>query len=394
MSFRLGVFSGDIYRRERGVVSTDVAFIRFVAGLAPRVRELVVFGRLDPEPALGTNPLPGEVRFVPLPTYRRLTDFGAVLRARRGSRRTFEHELGQLDAVWAFGPHPLAFDLVRQAQRRAVAVFLGVRQDFPRYARYRLGGVHRLWGIPAAAVLDRAFCRLARRLPTVVVGEGTAQRYGRGDAPVLVTGFSLVRDEEIVSSEEALAKNWGGELRVLSVGRLEPEKNPLMLPAVVAGLRGRDKRWRLTVAGEGPLRPELERRAVTLDVADAVEIRGYVPHGPALLELYRSSHVFLHVSRTEGLPQVLFEAEAAGLPIVATDVGGVARALGDGTRGLLVLPGDTNAVVDALDRLRGDVALRQRLIVNGLEHVRTETMDEQLDRLLVFFRTHLARARS
>ena len=55
-----------------------------------------------------------------------------------------------------------------------------------------------------------------------------------------------------------------------------------------------------------------------------------MPLRDGLLALYRSAHVLLHVSWTEGLPQVLFEAFAAGLPVVATDVGGVAEAAGDG----------------------------------------------------------------
>ena len=65
---------------------------------------------------------------------------------------------------------------------------------------------------------------------------------------------------------------------------------------------------------------------------------GYVPIDGGLLDLYRSSHAFLHVSWTEGLPQTLFEAFASGLPVVATAVGGVPAAVGDAA--LLVEPGD------------------------------------------------------
>src|SRR5262249_54859450 len=56
------------------------------------------------------------------------------------------------------------------------------------------------------------------------------------------------------------------------------------------------------------------------------ELLGYVPLDDGLLDVYRTSHVFLHVSWTEGLPQVLFEASAAGTPVVATDTGGVGAA--------------------------------------------------------------------
>jgi glycosyltransferase involved in cell wall biosynthesis len=101
--------------------------------------------------------------------------------------------------------------------------------------------------------------------------------------------------------------------------------------------------------------------------------------------------VFLHVSLTEGLPQVLFEAHAAGTPVVATDVGGVRAALEDGALGLLVPPSDARAAADAIVRVERDEALRRRLVVAGLAHARRETIDAQLDRIVEFFRANLSR---
>jgi glycosyltransferase involved in cell wall biosynthesis len=84
------------------------------------------------------------------------------------------------------------------------------------------------------------------------------------------------------------------------------------------------------------------------------------------------------------LPQVLFEAKAAGLPIVATDVGGVSAALGDGAAGLLIPPDAAAAGAHALEALRDDPDLRERLIEAALSTVTTETMEAQLDRLTQF----------
>ena len=81
----------------------------------------------------------------------------------------------------------------------------------------------------------------------------------------------------------------------------------------------------------------MEERLRELGVADHADLLGYVPIDGGLLDLYRSSHAFLHVSWTEGLPQTLFEAFASGLPVVATAVGGVPAAVGDAA--LLVEPG-------------------------------------------------------
>jgi glycosyltransferase involved in cell wall biosynthesis len=85
---------------------------------------------------------------------------------------------------------------------------------------------------------------------------------------------------------------------------------------------------------------------------------------------------------------VLFEAQAAGLPIVATDVGGVAAALGNGERGLLIPPADAAAAAHACERLRRDPQLRDRLIQTGLEFARAESIEAQLERLLPFLQAH------
>jgi glycosyltransferase involved in cell wall biosynthesis len=172
---------------------------------------------------------------------------------------------------------------------------------------------------------------------------------------------------------------------VLSVSRLDAEKNPLLLLDVISGLRRRDERWRLVVAGHGPLREQMELRIAELGLDGAVELPGEVPNGPELWGLYRRSQVFLHVSFTEGLPQVLFEAQAAGIPIVATAVGGVPEALAGGDAGLLIPPADPEAAIAALERVAADEELRRRLVTAAHENVGRETLEAQLDRLAAFF---------
>jgi glycosyltransferase involved in cell wall biosynthesis len=241
-----------------------------------------------------------------------------------------------------------------------------------------------------AYALDRGFRLLARRAGTVAIGEDLARGYSGGRAPVLSTGFSLIREQEIVDLDEALAKPWdGGELRLLSVGRLDPEKNPLLLIEALGRLRSVDPRWRLTIAGDGVLRSALEAEVRRLELGDAVELLGDVSNGPELWRLYRQTHLFLHVSFTEGLPQVLYEAHAAGIPVVATAVGGVPSALAHGETGLLIPPGDVDAAVAAVTRVAADEPYRRRLISRGLSSAHRETLEAQLDRTVSFFRMQL-----
>jgi len=390
---RLGIYADLVYSARDDSIFTDEAVIRFLIGLRDCVGELTLLGRLAPEPADGPYLLPSDARFTALPYYSSVADVRGLAGAARRSCAIFQRELDSLDAVWIFGPHPLSLLFVALARSKRKPVFLGVRQDFPSYIAGRLpAGPMWRWAMPAAWSAEWTYRRLARRYPTVVVGEDLARKYRAEDGPVLATGFSLIQSEDVVAPEEALEKPWTGELRILSVSRLDPEKNPTLLPEILAGLLEANDGWRMAIAGDGPMAGDVRARAEELGVSDALELLGYVPNGPRLQAEYRRSHAFAHVSFTEGLPQVIFEAQAAGLPIVATDVGGVAAALGQGETGLLVPANDSGAMAAALERLRGDESIRRRFIERGIQRARNETMDVQLDRISVFLRHHAALA--
>lgn len=385
---RVGVFADLVYREDADGLSTDVPFITFLLAMAARVDEVVLFGRKDPRPGRAPYRLSGtNTRLVALPHYPSVRHLGQLLRARRGAIEAVRGALDGVDVLWLFGPHPLSLSMQRVAAGRGVPVVLGVRQDLPRYIRGRLP--NRAWRavMPGVHGLELAYRRLSRRLPTVVVGEDVARRYGDGRAPVLPIVVSLVADGDIVAVDEALGRSWTGELTALSVGRLDPEKNPLLLADIDARIRAGATRWHLTVAGSGPLAGELARRAPD------IRLEGHVAQGPALQALYRGSHAFLHVSLTEGVPQVLYEAMAAGLPIVATDVGGVRAALDGGRLGLLMPPARADLAAAALQRLGEDVELRGRLISSGIEHAREHTIDRELDRVVAFLAEAVAAGR-
>jgi len=376
---RLAVYNDYRFWRADGRVWTERAFIVFVGALAGRVDRLVMPGRLHPGEGRGElahYPLPENIEFVPLPWYSSLASPLAVLGAMLGSLRAFWRALDEVDAVWLLGPHPSCFAFAALATLRGRKVALGVRQDLPAYTRNRHPDRRAIQ--LAAAGLEAGWRMLARFLPTVVVGPDLARRYRRARR-LLPISVSLIHHAEIAA--EPARSDYDGELRALSVGRLEAEKNPLMLADVLARL-DRGSSWRLTVCGEGALAGDLKARLADLGVAARAELAGYVPIDDGLRDLYRQSHALLHVSWTEGVPQVLFEAFAAGLPVVATDVGGVAEAAGDAA--LLIPPGDPEAAAQALEEIAADAGLRERLVRAGLERAREVTLEAECERLARF----------
>jgi glycosyltransferase involved in cell wall biosynthesis len=376
---RLAVYTDYTYRQDSFGVSGERAFVRFMTGLRPLVERLVLVGRLDPDPGRSHYPLAEDVEFVGLPYYASLTRPLEVVRSFAGSARRFWRVLDDVDTVWLLGPYAHTVGFVILALGRGRRVVLGVRQDLPRYVRSR--HPDKRWMHLAADGLEAAFRALARRLPVVVVGADLAERYATSSR-LLELMVSLVGEDDLVDEPEALAGAESPIRRLLSVGRLDREKNPMLLLDVIAALHAAEPDWRLVVVGDGPMRAQLEARTEELQLGAVVDIRGYVPIDGELPRLYRSADAFLHVSWTEGVPQVLFEAFAAGLPVVATDVGGVGRAVGDAA--VLVAPGDAEAAVTALRRLGEDSSLRRQLIRDGLRRVREHTLEAETRRLVAF----------
>jgi glycosyltransferase involved in cell wall biosynthesis len=374
---RVLVYTDSVYRQADGVVGGEIAFNLFLAALASEM-EVTVVGRLDPGDGPAPYRLPPQARFVGLPYYASLTRPIAVLSSLWRSLRLFWRALDSADRAWLFGPylHALLFALLALARGRGVV--LGVRQDFPAYVRRRRPSSR--WMHLAADVLELAWRGLGRIRPVVVVGPELESHY-RHAAALLPIAVSLISSADIAAGEQAANRSYEGELTVLSVGRLDVEKNPLLLADVLAHLKGRDPRWRMVVCGDGPLEGALADRLAALGLSDSAELRGHVPHD-RLLELYRSSHVFLHVSWTEGFPQVLTEAFACGVPVVATAVGGVTAAA-EGAA-LLVAPGDPLAAALAAARMASDAPLRAALVQAGFTNARSHTIDREIARVAAF----------
>jgi glycosyltransferase involved in cell wall biosynthesis len=377
--FRLVIYTDFSYRIRQGSITAELPFVLFINALVANGLHVTVAGRVDTDDEPYPFELDRNINFIGLPGYRSLANPFSVARATFRTLRHFADNTSTADGVWLFGPHPFALGFAAIARLRGQPVVLGVRQDLPALISRRRP--NQRWIRWAALLLEGAYRALSRRCATVVVGPSLAYSY-RAARRLLNLPISLVAESQIVDPATAMRRSYDHELTAISVGRLDPEKNPLLLADVLQALRSKDSRWNLKVYGDGSLAGALTDRLQQLDLTEHAKLCGYLPVDQGLIAAYRSSHALLHVSWTEGVPQVLFEAFAAGLPVVATDVGGVAEAVGEAA--ILVPPGEAAAPAHALDAIGRDAAKREALISAGLEKVAGLTLEQQARRAAAF----------
>jgi glycosyltransferase involved in cell wall biosynthesis len=154
----------------------------------------------------------------------------------------------------------------------------------------------------------------------------------------------------------------GEGLLVGGVGRLCAEKGFDRLIKAVSDLGSRGLSVRLVLVGEGEERPRLEKMIRDLNCQNVVQLLGYRAD---TLPLYQALDVFVLSSVREASPNVVLEAMAMGVPVVATRIAGVPRLIQHGVNGLLVEPDDVVGLTDALTTLLSDKVLADRLARAG-----------------------------
>jgi len=174
-----------------------------------------------------------------------------------------------------------------------------------------------------------------------------------------------------------------GEVNVLYAGRLSKEKGIDLLADAFLEARRRDPRLHLSLAGGGPEEELLRGR-----LGEHATFLGWLS-GETLAQAYASADVFLFASSTETFGQVVLEAQASGLPVVAVDRGGPACLIEHGETGLLAAP-DVNGLADAVASMTSTPLLSERISRGALAAVRGRSWEAALDRLAAAYRIALS----
>ncbi len=371
-----------------GVFRTDEVFVRFVESLArSRFVRAELCCRLVRD--LSTPPYvldPEVFEIVPLPEYRDVPDLcRRALTLMPAAARTFDGRMNTWSLAVGFGVHPLTPLAIRMARRRGVPAVLWVRGDLEADIRHRHRGFRRFAGLAVARAVIAA---IPRGTPVVSVGRDDYP-FLRSLGPCHLVYSSKFEDADFAAMPRP-RRVPGAPARLLYVGRIAPEKGVEVLLDAFARIHAAPPGSppHLTIAGYdyrgGVYGEEFRRRVEASPLGAAVTFAGHVPYGRALFDLYDAHDVLVLPSFTEGFPQVVLEAMARGLPVVATSVGGVPRVLRDGINGRLVAPGDADALAGAVTSLLRDDSASARLAAAGHATAREFTRSSQIRALNEF----------
>ncbi|MEV6445537.1 glycosyltransferase [Amycolatopsis sp. NPDC051716] len=276
----------------------------------------------------------------PVPLARRSK--AGVLKAAWAARRAIARFRPDVVLAHNVGASLVARLALAPGRRRPVTVFHGVAEpDYPAAAR----------------ILRRTSGRV------VAVSTATADRLAASglERPVVIRNAVFPRPPVFGRAEIRASLGVPERTPVaLCLARLEPQKRHDVLLDAWASVGGDAVLW---LAGDGSLRPELERRAQEL--GRRVEFLGTRADVPDLLA---AADVTVLTSDWEGLPLAVLESMAAGRPVVATDVGGIAGVLAGGG-GIVVPPADPAATAAALTTLLFDPAVRETTALEGIRAI-------------------------
>ncbi|AIR89506.1 glycosyltransferase family 4 protein [Pseudomonas cremoricolorata] len=291
------------------------------------------------------------------------------------------------DVLYIATQGPLGLSALRAARRLGIAMVSGFHTNFPQYSgQYGLGLLARLLTFYLRAFHRRTAITLVPSLSQRL----DLQRRGFERLALMARGV----DAELFNParrSQALRERWGlaaDDIAVLQVGRLAAEKNLGLLEPCMAALQRAhpQRRLRLIVIGDGPQRTHLEQR-----LPDALFCG--VQRGESLAEHYASGDLFLFPSLTETFGNVVLEAMASGLAVVAFDEAAAAQHIHHGHSGALAMPGDSAGFLEAACWLLEEDETLRRVRLNARQHARQQgwaSIVEQFEGYLLAARSQSA----
>ena len=360
------------------------SFARYVDSLAPYFDKVVLSVPVFDQPqASGSRVRSHNVALAPLPYFPGPRQFYPKLPSMLGRLRNW---VEQCDVIHLRVPSPAAIFAFRLARARHKPVFLLVVGDYAAllpHLDYR--GVKKTLFGAYVGFEEWALRYMTTRALTFANGAALREKHEGQGARVIETRTTTLSTDDIATRTDTCQ---GPAIRLLTVSRIDPRKGLRAVPSLVASLVASGVNATSDIIGPtiGMIgdseRDAIAAAAAAAGVGDRVRLTGAMALD-RLLPLYREYDIFVLPTRPgEGIPRVLLESMAAGLPIVTTRVAGISGLIAHDENGLLVDEGSQEQLLAAVRRLVDTPSLRQRVIEGGYATARGHTLERQAAQMM------------
>lgn len=276
-----------------------------------------------------------------------------------------------------------AFLAARFRGKPVFLVIVGENLEFIKLAGY--SGIKKLAAHVVGLLQDLLMRRMVRKSPTFTNGEDLFNKFRGLNKDVYLMRSSTINQADILPAFRDTCQK--APYRILTVAVVTPRKGTSLIPETIAQLRdsGIQVTWKYIGNIEGNS-GEMELKK-TKKLAEDLNVHHYLtfecPRGfDKLLPIYRESDIFVLPTYLEGVPRVILEAQASGLPVITTSVGGIPKAVRTGYDAILIPPGNPSKIAEEIRKIIRDHKYRQKLIENGLNTAHGFTLESETQRML------------
>ena len=291
-----------------------------------------------------------------------------------GLRRGFIEKLNQFDIILLRAPTALSF-IVRRTTLPTALLIVG---EFPSTEQLNklsiLSNVYNRVLYRWMKIHQNALARKSLIFANNDISYQSALMFSDNVVRIVTSSFS--NDQIYVRSNQKL----NDIVKLLFVGRIEESKGLNEMIACLRILNSNNPRFHLTIVGWSSSEAYLNELKSLVDKEGQIEnvrFAGYIGLGSKLFDIYRNHDIFVMPTKFDAFPRTITEAFSQSLPVIATKVGGIPDRLTSHVNSILIEPGNSKELSEAIKELSANEELRNRLVSNALTIASESTLDSQ-----------------
>lgn len=354
------IFDDQIFYLNGGEYSSNEAHILFMIGMRRFFPNLVFCSRLSPTPDSGCYLIPGEIEICTLPYYKNIFDlYAKSIILLPQIWRKVKSNIHAWDIICLSWPNPVSMLIIIMVKIKfpKKLIMLLVRQNLKKLVKLRYHGIKKIIAVFMVELLESLLKLFGKTSIIFPLSKEVYQKFIGSFKNVHLIRLPPLSNNNInkLKLRDVLKPN--DTLQLLYVGRLESEKGlPYLFQSLII-LKKQYIKFHLNLVGTGQDEKELQKLAAEYHLNKEISFHGYIKYGESLFSFYKNSDLFILPSLSEGSPNVLMEAMAFGVPIIATNVGGIPEIIHHNQNGLLVEAGSAKALAEAISDLTSNSLL-------------------------------------